>query len=335
MKILQMMALSLLLPLCANAKSSIITSKFALAGDPLPRIQHMIDMKVSGDTLLFVYESNDGYGQRFQRRALIDLNTNQLVISPDMGKLEDGYYVSSMPYPFITDNGAIKVIGQDDTEFYTVKDDTVLIRTKQYLLDGNSTMPFPLSRYVQDIFQTDSDRYVFIGREPMGGRQFALSSDLTSAKVDTIRQISVSPKLQSWMPNMGEMAYSAKNKCIAFAYSLHPLIEIFDTEGNIIASVRIGNNTFNPNTLTHADLNDLNAMHTVDITYTPDYIYALYWGFRHVEVAKSRPTVIQIDWNGNITARYSNFDRYLYRISAVNNSTLIGWTGKEFVRIAL
>lgn len=103
-------------------------------------------MKISGDTLLFAYESNDGYGQRFLRRAFIDFGSNQLKTSPDVGKRDDGYYVSFMPYPVIADNGTIRVISQDDGEIYSIENDTSLVRTKHYLMDGNSTVPVSLSR---------------------------------------------------------------------------------------------------------------------------------------------------------------------------------------------
>ena len=96
---------------------------------------------------------------------------------------------------------------------------------------------------------TGSDKYVFIGREPNGGRQYAMKADLISSKIDTIRQINISPELQTWMPNAGEMAYSGKVKSLAFAYKLHPFIEIFDTDGNIINFERIGDDTFNPKRL--------------------------------------------------------------------------------------
>lgn len=52
-----------------------------------------------------------------------------------MGKREGGYYVSDMPYPFITSCGSIGVISRDNGEVYSVSNDTVFIRTKQYLLD--------------------------------------------------------------------------------------------------------------------------------------------------------------------------------------------------------
>ena len=56
-------------------------------------------MKMSGDTLLFVFECEDGYGQQLLRRAVIDNSNNTISISLDMGKREDGYYTSYMPYP--------------------------------------------------------------------------------------------------------------------------------------------------------------------------------------------------------------------------------------------
>ena len=67
-------------------------------------------MKMSGDTLLFVFECEDGYGQQLLRRAVIDNSNNTISISLDMGKREDGYYTSYMPYPFISDNGALRVV---------------------------------------------------------------------------------------------------------------------------------------------------------------------------------------------------------------------------------
>ena len=201
MKILHLLALSLFMSGCANAQTSTPSINFDILGGELPAIRHMVDMKIVGNTLLFAYESEDGYGQRLLRRAVIDSKNNTLVVSHDMGKREDGYFASYMPYPFIADDGAIRVVSQDDCEIYTIENDTAFIRSKQYLMTGNSTVPFPISQYVQDVFMTAPDNYVFIGREPKGGRQYAMKADLTTAKIDTIRQINVSQELQSWMPN--------------------------------------------------------------------------------------------------------------------------------------
>ena len=325
MKILPIIALTLFMSGCANAQSTITTTKLKISGEPLPAIRHVTDMKVSGDTLLFVFECENGYGQRFLRRAIIDSANNTINISPDMGKREGGYYASYMPYPFISDNGAIHVVGQDDCELFTVENDTAFVRTRQYMMDGNSTVPFPLSQYVQDVYMTNLDRYVFIGREPNGGRQYAMTADLTTSKIDTIRQINISPELQTWMPNAGEMVYSGKHNRLAFAYKLHPAVEICN----------IGEDTFDPNTLEEADFEALNILHTVDVTHTSDYIYALNWVCKYSDATNFAPTIYKIDWNGKVIDRYFNVPYPLYRIAALDDTRLIGWNGDEFVVIQL
>ena len=291
-------------------------------------------MKVSGDTLLFVFECENGFGQRLLRRAIIDSTNNTINISRDMGKREDGYYASYMPYPFISDNGAIHIVGQDDCELFTVENDTSFVRTRQYLMDSNSTVPFPLSQYVQDVYMTNLDRYVFIGREPNGGRQYALTADLYTSIIDTIRDINISPELQSWIPNAGKMIYSNKYKRLCFAYLLHPLIEILDIDGNLIKSLRLGNDTFKPETLDEADFENFNVLHTVDLTYTSNYIYALYWGFKYAEASSTTPTVYKISWDGKIIKHYK-LSTTLYKTAAIDDSSLIGWSGKGFYLIQL
>ena len=178
---------------------------------------------------------------------------------------------------------------------------------------------------------TGPDKYVFIGREPNGGRQYAMKADLTTAKIDTISQIYISPVLQTWMPNAGEMAHSGKFNRLVFAYKLHPFIEIFDTNGKKIKSIRIGEDTFDPKTLEEADFETMNILHTVDLTYTSDYIYALHWAYGYSDVDKTAPTIYKIDWNGNVIDQYINIPYPLYRIVAFYDTRLIGWNGKDFI----
>lgn len=238
MKILLVMVLSLFMSGCPNAQSTTTTVKLEISEEPLPAIRHVTDMKVSGDTLLFAFECEGGDDQRFLRRAIIDSANKTINISPNMGKHEDGYYVSYMPYPFISDNGTNRVIDYDDCEIFAVENDTAFVRTRQYLMDGNRKVPFPLSQYVQDVYMTSPDKHVFIGRESNGGRQYAMTADLTTSKIDTIRQINISPELKTWMPNTGEMVYSSKHNRLAFAYKLHPIVEIFDTDGKTIKLIK-------------------------------------------------------------------------------------------------
>ena len=99
MKTLKIIALLALMPGCADAQSTTAETNLDITGDSLPAISHIVEMKMSSDTLLFVYESKEGYGQRFLRRAVIGFGRSQLKASPDAGKLNNGYYVSYRPYP--------------------------------------------------------------------------------------------------------------------------------------------------------------------------------------------------------------------------------------------
>lgn len=326
MKTVQTILFSILLSGCANAQSTVVTQKLDLVGEPLPPIRHITEMKVSGDTLLFVYEREDGFGQRFLRRAVIGRDNNELRVGPDIGKREDGYYTSYMPYPFFDDNGNIRVVSQDDCELYAVQNNTTLVRQKKYLMGSNCTVPFPLSQYVQDVFMTAPEKYVFIGREPKGGRQYAMNADLSSAKIGTIRQINVSPELQTWMPNTGELAYSTKHHRLAFAYRLHPVIEIFGLDGAILKTVKVADSTFNSATLEEADFEDLNPLHFVDISTTDDYIYALYWG--HTSSQTTCAVIYKIDWDGNIVNK-TPLNIFAYRIAVMDDGTIICWAKGE------
>ncbi len=333
MKSLLITASSLFLACCANARSTTNITALKIIGDSLPAIRHITDMKMSGDTLLFVYENESGYGQRYLRRAVVDHINSTLSLSRDIGRRNDGYYMSYMPYPCISTNGSIQVISQDECEIYTTNIDTELVRTNQYLMTEQFSLPFPLSLYVQDVFMRGADQYVFMGREPKGGRQFVLSADLTSQKIDTIRQISISPKMQAWMPNAGEMTYTSKYDRLAFAYKFHPIVEIFDISGNMISTVRIGEDTFNALTLDEADFDEQNILHSVDITSTTDNIYILYWGCGYSDISNTPLSIYKLDWNGNIDAQMQITTHPIYKVAVLDGQTFIGWTGKDFVLI--
>lgn len=335
MKRLQLSAPALLLAVCATTGQTPLLSEFDLTGAPLPQIRHVTEMKVSGDTLLFVHDSEESQGLLFLRRAFIDLADNHLDISPEIGKKDDGYYMSYMPYPFIGTDAGVHVISQDDGEIYDITNDTALVRTERYLMNVETEVPIPLSGYVQNIFMTAPERYVFMGREPNGGRQYAMRADLEASRIDTIRQIVMSADLQTWMPNVGEMVFSQKCDRLAFAYRLHPIVEVFSMDGSLLKSIRLGQDTFDRLTLNEADFEDLNPLHAVDLTYTSDYIYALYWSYRYDERATRFPSIIKIDLDGNIIERFSDIPSPLCRIAAISDSRLIGWTGNRFILITL
>lgn len=334
MKTLIATAYLLLLVSCtANSQPTPSVKMLELTGDSLPAIRHVTDMKISGNTLYFAYETEDGFGQRFLRSAAIDHENAKLNIRPEIGKKEDGYYVSYMPYPFFDTTGDVRVVSQDDGDIYDLSDGNSLIRTKKNLLSGDSSVPFPLSQYVQDVSFVSHDNYVFIGREPNGGSQYAMKVNTSTAIVDTIRKIAISPELQSWMPNAGELAYSRKHERLAFAYRLHPMIEIFGMDGNHIKQIQIAPNTFNQKILQEADFEELTPLHFVDVSATSDYIYVLYWGCKYSDIETTTPYIYKIDWDGNILAKNRIALSPLYRIAVINDDGIIGWNGKTFVNI--
>lgn len=333
MKNLIIFIFALTLTSCSvNAQQSADAQKLTLTGSALPAIRHVTEMKITGDTLWFVYETEAGFGQRFLRKAVIDRENNTLDVGPDLGRTPDGYFRAYMPYPVDGGEGGMLVVNQEDGEILRVDNDTALIRTKKYILSGNSSLPFPMSQYVQDITLVSPDNYVFIGREPNGGEQYAMAANIADEKSDIIRKIAVSQELCTWMPNAGELEYSHKYNRMAFAYRLHPAIEIFAPDGKLIKRARVGEDTFNPATLGEADFEEMNTLHFVDLTTTPEHIFALHWNCRYADTENVAPTIFKLDWDGSIVDRLINVPTPLYKIAAtVDGTAFIGWTGRQFV----
>lgn len=86
MKTLYLLTLTMLLASCAKAQPNIDAVRLDCTGQTLPKIRHMIEMKVLSDTLFFVYECDEGFGQRILRRATIDKQNHRLVIGPEIGR---------------------------------------------------------------------------------------------------------------------------------------------------------------------------------------------------------------------------------------------------------
>ena len=318
---------------CSANRNIPTNQPFMLTGESLPPIRHITEMKVAGDTLWFVYETEDGFGQRFLRKAVIDRENNTLHVGPDIGRKPDGYFIAYMPYPVNGFEDKIQVVNQEDGKIFDCFNDSVLTPNSKEILLDDSMVPFPISRYVQDISSVAPNNYVFIGREPNGGDQYAMKVNIATAEIDTICKIQLSPEFITWLPNAGELAYSKPYNRLAFAYRLHPIIDIFGMDGKLIKRVRIGEDTFDSESLKEADFEELNPIHTVDISVTPEYIYALHWNSKYADAEDSAPTIFKIDWDGNIVDRLFNVPMPLYKIAVGNDNSIIGWNGKDFVYI--
>lgn len=324
--------LVLLLASCSANAYVVETQPYTLIGDSLPPIRHITEMKVAGDTLWFVYETEDGFGQRFLRRAVIDIENNTLDVGPDIGRKADRYFMAYMPYPVNGVDGKIQVVNQEDGEIFNFENDCVLTRTNTYILSGNSTLPFPISQYVQDVSSISDDNYIFIGRKPNGGEQYAMRVNITTSEIDTIRKIQPSPEVCSWIPNSGQLLYSTKHDRFAFVYLLLPIIEIFKMDGSRVARIKIGEDTFNKGTIDKADINTLNPIHHIDACQSADSMFTLYWGKFYDDAINSESSVIRVfDFKGNIINEFE-VSETLYNIAVTSDGkNIIAFNGEGFV----
>jgi len=97
-----------------------------LAGDSLPPIRHITEIKAVGDTLWFVSETEDGFGQRFLRKAVICRENNTLDVGPELGRKSNGYFMAYMLYPVNGIDGKMQVVNQEDGEIFGCENYSVL-----------------------------------------------------------------------------------------------------------------------------------------------------------------------------------------------------------------
>jgi hypothetical protein len=105
-------------------------------------------------------------------------------------------------------------------------------------------------------------------------------------------------------------------------------------DGKLIRQIRIGQDTFNRETLEEADFEELNPLHIIDISVTSDSIFALYWGYKYIDSTRDnvQSLIFQIDWNGNVVNQY--LIKYpLKKISVFNNNCILGWNGSVFITV--
>lgn len=319
---------------CTSARETVNMLPFIYFTDSIPDISHITEMKAVGDTVYIVYENENGYGQRFLCSYTVNQENRSLSFNGEYGNCSDDYYQLYMPYPFISISGTVEVVSQDDCELYSINSDRTFLLRKKYLLGGSSKPPYPLSQYVQDVFATASNGYMFVAREPSGGRQAVFSINTDSASVKEVKTLVADSDYPSWIVNVGEFAFSLADRRCAFAYRLFPFIEFLDTSGSIIKLVNIAESSFDPATLEMADFEELNPLHFVDLTSTDEFIYALYWGktYTEMKIGHSQSRIYKFDWIGNIVEIFS-INEPLYRITVIKGG-LICWNGSEFVGVS-
>lgn len=326
----------LLLYYSAAMASSIQVSVTPLKADSLPDISHIIDMKAAGEKIIITYELKEGYGQRIMRDIYHDTTTNTLSFGKEYGKRDNGYYQLYMPYLIDSSDGNLQVVSQDDGELFSVGADYKLESTGRFLIGTNFNIPFPISLYLKDIQQLSTNKYIFIAREPNGGRQSIFISDIDSMAISEIRPIIANADYPTWMVNTGELAYSDKNGICAFAYRLYPKVDLFKPSGETITIHTVAEGGFDPQTVDYADMEEHNTLYFINLTQTSDYIYALYLGKKWSDINHNAGSskIYKFNHLGEIVCTI-DIPVTLHKIAALDDGQIFAWDGKKFLLIRL
>ena len=315
---------------------SIQVSVTPLKADSLPDISHVIDMKATGEKIIITYELKKGYGQRIMREIYPDTTTNILSFGKEYGKRDNGYYQLYMPYLIDSPDGNFQVVSQDDGELFTVGTDYKLESTGRFLIGTNFNIPFPISLYLKDAQQLSTDRYMFIAREPNGGRQSVFISDTGSIAISEIRPIIADANYPAWMINTGELAYSDRTGICAYAYRLYPKVEFFKPSGETITIHTVAEGGFDHQTMDYADMEEHNTLYFTDLTQTPDYTYALYlgkkWSDINHDAGSSR--IYKSNHLGEIVGTIE-IPVTLHNIVVLDDGQILAWNGENFLLIRL
>lgn len=322
------------LSISAHSLQSI--SMEALDIDSMPQISHIIDMKLQNDTLFLTYENHEEMGQQFLKAYLYDHNKKKLTLIKEMCRMDNGYYQSYMPGIILNPYGGLELVGKDECKIYNVDHNLYITPTHRHLTGAELKMPFALTSYVTDVSKIDSDRYVFIARKPRGGSQSAFITDFADSTVTEIKKLAYNPEYDSWIANTGKMVYNHSEKTMAFAYRLHPCIEFFYINGGLVKSLKIGTDTFMPETLEDADTENMNIIHFIDIDCSKETLFALYMGKKYNEILPSDHTLLYIfDFEGKKMKEYDIPAVITNLATSGDGKTIISYDGNKFIMFSL
>lgn len=302
-----------------------------------PDISHIVDMKAVAPGKVFIsYEAQEGRGQRILQEINSDIANGNLSFSQEYGKRDDGSYQLFMPYLINFNAEKPFVVSQDDGELFTINPNAKFAASNKHILDYNFKVPFPVSLYVQDVQMISPTDFLFVGREPNGGKHSVFLSKPDSMSITLIKSFVNDSNYSSWVINTGKLAYSSKAGLCVFAYRLYPTVEFFKPTGEIIKIQTIGQNGFDTTTLEYADLEDYNRLHFMDITQTEGFFYLLYWGKKGNEMltSSSPSKILKFDHTGNLQHTFI-LDSPIRKIAAFSDQEFIAWDGNNFIYFSL
>lgn len=331
---------------CNNSSTPRISNvtPILMSIDSLPKIKNLQDIHIVKDRLYFTYECDGGYGQQILRSYKIDFKKNSLSFDKEFFKRDNNYYKMFAPITFWNNDDQLFVVEQDNPKIYAVVNDS-LRKTTASLISNKAKTPYDIVLEVRQAYYKSKDEYYFIGRQPKSGFQAVFHSDNRgdSLVVKEAKRIIFDKKYPFWGVNFGTFTYNSSINSGAYAYLMFPAIEIYNFNDNKCKTIKITTNvkSFNPNTISCADLWNLNPVQYNYLTSTKQYLYALYWGVSYDTMDKmhkkgtAKSQIKMYDWKGKLKNVFI-VNKSLQGISVTcDDKIIIAYDGGNFYMIKI
>lgn len=336
---LKLLIFILLLCSCSVAKKSIELSSEAFSVDLTLRIRYINNMKIVGDLLYITYEYPRGYGDNVLCSYFIDYENMELKFNKipfENGTHDNLYYLIS----FWDNEDNLLVVDRNNPVIFEVSSDS-LHRTSKSIISAKAKTPHPMAIEVAQVFYKAPDEYYFIGRSASQIQTVYHSDNRTdSLIVSEMKPIIYDESYPSWIVNYGTFAYNYQKEMGVWGYKMFPAIMIYDFVNKTDKVIEFGEQTFDPSTISKADIWENNPVHFRSVSTTNDYIYALYWGEFYSEMDKKESAgtveskIIKFDWKGKVKKIYT-VNKKIRNFTIDDNERIIAHDGKEFLLIEL
>lgn len=338
------LALFLLCGLSCNSSKVEMTkvSPIPFMVDSTLSIKNLQDIRINGDLLYVTYDYEGGYGHQILSSYKIDFDNKKLGFNKTYFKEDDNRYSIFVPVTFWDDENNMYVAECDFPNIYKVCNDT-LCKTTDALISSNASVPYKMALEARQAYYKSPDEYYFIGRQPMSGIKAVYHSDNRNDQliVSESKKIIYDERYPSWIINHGVFSYNYTNNMGAYAFLMFPAIQIYNFANKQDKTIRIQEESFDPSTISEADMWENNPIQYKFLYTTNEYIYALYWGELSHEMDKrhgmgtAETKILKYDWTGKIRNAYVIGKRIQAFGVTADNKKIIAFDGEDFFLLNL
>lgn len=162
----------------------------------------------------------------------------------------------------------------------------------------------------KQMLQAATNKFLYAEKSSTGKSIFSVDFVNDSAMHKEIKSLSLTPRMKSWVPYIGDFVANPKKNRMVYAYKYFKIIKFMDMEAKTTRIVNFEKEEFEENTLYKLNGMDDNTTHYWGACAGKDYVYFLYSGRKPAEVWKENQKGIhyifveQYDWNGTPIKRY-------------------------------